>query len=238
MTPKEIATTWLAKDGEIRPVPNPEYLEEWPIPEYQHLLDEWQQQHTYPCPTLKDGEYRGDGLEFLTLERLYSIDDWKEAFKDFDGSYITDRHNREYKVAIRLKTPAIDAREPKQSVPVEVYHVCHSCQLIGMRNCSEFDKCGNDKTYPLELRQNTERWYKSGFPLSLIVEKSFDMGHAIKSNNLVSVEEVVEILENEKATLTKAHDTCPLSKSKHTYRHSIKVVTYLITQIKNLNQKA
>ncbi len=55
------------------------------------------------------------------------------------------------------------------------YHVCHDCQKVGMRNCSEFDLCGGGKTYPLELREMIKREYYNKTPLSIIAEKAFDM---------------------------------------------------------------
>jgi hypothetical protein len=61
------------------------------------------------------------------------------------------------------------------------YHVCHSCQLSGMNNCSEFDRCGCDTSYPIELREMMKEMHEKGVSLSIIAEKAFDMGKSYQS---------------------------------------------------------
>jgi len=63
----------------------------------------------------------------------------------------------------------------------KMYNVCHACQLIGMQNCSEFDICGSDSSYPESLREMMELSYEAKIPLSIIVEKAFDMGKKFQS---------------------------------------------------------
>lgn len=61
--------------------------------------------------------------------------------------------------------------------------------------------------------------------------------HALTSSNLVEVEWVLEILETEKVNIQSAHDSCPITKSKHTYNYGIKVLTNIINQFKNKYEK-
>ncbi len=79
----------------------------------------------------------------------------------------------------------------------ETYNVCHTCQAQGLRNCSEFDKCGNTKTYPKTLRDNVIMWHKSNMPVSVIAEKSYDAGATHQDKIAVdrTVEEVVKLIE-------------------------------------------
>jgi len=62
----------------------------------------------------------------------------------------------------------------------KMYHVCHSCQLAGMQNCSEFDMCGSDSSYPVKLREMMEVCYNNKVPLSIIIEQAFDMGKTFR----------------------------------------------------------
>ena len=133
----------------------------------------------------------------------------------------------------------------------EVYHVCHVCQLAKMNNCAHFDECGNDKTYPKKLRQLTETDYANKIPLSITVERAYDMGKSHKKATIQPSPQPVESVDNpnnyspkriddyikELADLKKTH--VPLSEVvdiiKKWDKSDFTNIEVLLDQIKPLN---
>ena len=105
----------------------------------------------------------------------------------------------------------------------QTYNTCHPCQLAGTRNCSEFDLCGNGKSYPIELRHMVEKNHLNNVPLSITAEQSYNLGndHAQQKQEafIKLIEDRIKELENNPYRLTQSKVrvtelTYLLSKSK------------------------
>jgi hypothetical protein len=103
------------------------------------------------------------------------------------------------------------------------YNVCHDCQLVGMRNCSEFDKCGGCKTYPRKLRDMVEAHHAAKTSLSIIAEKAFDMGKSCRTHDMERL-----VSENE---LLKQGLERIFEKAKGKYDNDLITILYLAKEV-------
>lgn len=149
---------------------------------------------SYPCPGIPDTK---EG-EFVEAELVWQCTyNWDlSKWYDVSNEWYEDMENataNKYRQIYRL--PQQPKEQEKEKTAEDEYHVCHDCQLAWLLNCSEFDKCGSDKSYPRELRKLVERDYNNKIPVSITVERGYDMGKSSQSTRISELEARVKELE-------------------------------------------
>lgn len=115
MTPQEIAEKWIAKDGEIRPVNNELKQQRYSTEDDRKWLTDklYRDHHTYLCPTVADGEYRGEDLEWQW--QIQHTQGWGNLREEEVELYVNS--NATTRPTIRLKQPDIALTDTRFESP-------------------------------------------------------------------------------------------------------------------------
>lgn len=193
MKPQEIAENWIAEKGEIRPVNKlmPEkglcelYTCDFKGCECDKYFDfeEIVKQHTYPCPTLADGEYKGKDLEFVkqyNVLALHAFDKVEWIHTPIEVEDFIELSDLPKRTIVRLKattTPAIDEVER-----VEEFLQSYDSIISYYKNLKDRITDEEYKMLPDEVKYVYGRIYK-GIPQ---VNNGFGLGISLTDAQIVA----------------------------------------------------